>query len=290
MKKLTLLFILLFLISCEKDDGDSYAKDLIGNWTGYKQNNSYYITSITTQTVTNPYIAGTGLITLDGAEEATLQYIYMYSSHGLTQIAVAQKVFGITSEGNNYILNIYDYGDFGSFSQLFKTSANASDTYEGELEFSVESQTISVTGGALYHESVDDSVMIVGTLSLVQSDVVSGTAVELGNLDWIFENYEFSMNINDDKTFEQIIITITGDTEETSGTWNADNDVITLHYPNYSKTFSYSVSATNLDMTYNNDLCVLTPDECLPQYEFMYGMEAGSLEQVVQIKTTYFSK
>jgi hypothetical protein len=290
MKKLTLLFILLFLISCAKDDGDSYAKDLIGNWTGYKQNNSYYITSITTQTVTNPYIAGTGLITLDGAEEATLQYIYMYSSHGLTQITVAQKVFGITSEGNNYILNIYDYGDFGSFSQLFKTSANASDTYEGELEFSVEGQTVSLTGGALYHDSVDDSVMVVGTLSLVQSEVISGTALQLGNLDWMFENYEFSMNINDDKTFEQIIITITGDTEETSGTWNADNDVITLHYPNYSKTFSYSVSATNLDMTYNNDLCVLTPDECLPQYEFMYGMEAGSLEQVVQIKTTYFSK
>ena len=290
MKKLTLLFILLFLISCAKDDGDSYAKDLIGNWTGYKQNNSYYITSITTQTVTNPYIAGTGLITLDGAEEATLQYIYMYSSHGLTQITVAQKVFGITSEGNNYILNIYDYGDFGSFSQLFKTSANASDTYEGELEFSVEGQTVSLTGGALYHDSVDDSVMVVGTLSLVQSEVISGTALQLGNLDWMFENYEFSMNINDDKTFEQIIITITGDTEETSGTWNADNDVITLHYPNYSKTFSYSVSATNLDITYNNDLCVLTPDECLPQYEFMYGMEAGSLEQVVQIKTTYFSK
>ncbi len=290
MKKLTLLFILLFLISCAKDDGDSYAKDLIGNWTGYKQNNSYYITSITTQTVTNPYIAGTGLITLDGAEEATLQYIYMYSSHGLTQITVAQKVFGITSEGNNYILNIYDYGDFGSFSQLFKTSANASDTYEGELEFSVEGQTVSLTGGALYHDSVDDSVMVVGTLSLVQSEVISGTALQLGNLDWMFENYEFSMNINDDKTFEQIIITITGDTEETSGTWNADNDEITLHYPNYSKTFSYSVSATNLDMTYNNDLCVLTPDECLPQYEFMYGMEAGSLEQVVQIKTTYFSK
>ena len=290
MKKLTLLFILLFLISCEKDDGDSYAKDLIGNWTGYKQNNSYYITSITTQTVTNPYIAGTGLITLDGAEEATLQYIYMYSSHGLTQITVAQKVFGITSEGNNYILNIYDYGDFGSFSQLFKTSANASDTYEGELEFSVEGQTVSLTGGALYHDSVDDSVMVVGTLSLVQSEVISGTALQLGNLDWMFENYEFSMNINDDKTFEQIIITITGDTEETSGTWNADNDEITLHYPNYSKTFSYSVSATNLEMTYNNDLCVLTPDECLPQYEFMYGMEAGSLEQVVQIKTTYFSK
>ncbi len=290
MKKLTLLFILLFLISCEKDDGDSYAKDLIGNWTGYKQNNSYFITSITTQTVTNPYITGTGSITLDGAEEATLQYIYMYSSHGLTQITVAQKVFGITSEGNNYILNIYDYGDFGSFSQLFKTSANASDTYEGELEFSVEGQTVSLTGGALYHDSVDDSVMVVGTLSLVQSEVISGTALQLGNLDWMFENYEFSMNINDDKTFEQIIITITGDTEETSGTWNADNDVITLHYPNYSKTFSYSVSATNLDMTYNNDLCVLTPDECLPQYEFMYGMEAGSLEQVVQIKTTYFSK
>ena len=290
MKKLTLLFILLFLISCEKDDGDSYAKDLIGNWTGYKQNNSYFITSITTQTVTNPYIAGTGLITLDGAEEATLQYIYMYSSHGLTQITVAQKVFGITSEGNNYILNIYDYGDFGSFSQLFKTSANASDTYEGELEFSVEGQTVSLTGGALYHDSVDDSVMVVGTLSLVQSEVISGTALQLGNLDWMFENYEFSMNINDDKTFEQIIITITGDTEETSGTWNADNDEITLHYPNYSKTFSYSVSATNLEMTYNNDLCVLTPDECLPQYEFMYGMEAGSLEQVVQIKTTYFSK
>ena len=290
MKKLTLLFILLFLISCEKDDGDSYAKDLIGNWTGYKQNNSYYITSITTQTVTNPYIAGTGLITLDGAEEATLQYIYMYSSHGLTQIAVAQKVFGITSEGNNYILNIYDYGDFGSFSQLFKTSANASDTYEGELEFSVEGQTVSLTGGALYHDSVDDSVMVVGTLSLVQSEVISGTALQLGNLDWMFENYEFSMNINDDKTFEQIIITITGDTEETSGTWNADSDEITLHYPNYSNTFSYSVSATSLEMTYNNDLCVLTPDECLPQYEFMYGMEAGSLEQVVQIKTTYFSK
>ena len=290
MKKLTLLFILLFLISCEKDDGDSYAKDLIGNWTGYKQNNSYFITSITTQTVTNPYITGTGSITLDGAEEATLQYIYMYSSHGLTQIAVAQKVFGITSEGNNYILNIYDYGDFGSFSQLFKTSANASDTYEGELEFSVEGQTVSLTGGALYHDSVDDSVMVVGTLSLVQSEVISGTALQLGNLDWMFENYEFSMNINDDKTFEQIIITITGDTEETSGTWNADNDVITLHYPNYSKTFSYSVSATNLDMTYNNDLCVLTPDECLPQYELMYDMEKGSLDQVVQVKTTYFSK
>ena len=290
MKKLTLLFILLFLISCEKDDGDSYAKDLIGNWTGYKQNNSYFITSITTQTVTNPYIAGTGLITLDGAEEATLQYIYMYSSHGLTQITVAQKVFGITSEGNNYILNIYDYGDFGSFSQLFKTSANASDTYEGELEFSVEGQTVSLTGGALYHDSVDDSVMVVGTLSLVQSEVISGTALQLGNLDWMFENYEFSMNINDDKTFEQIIITITGDTEETSGTWNADNDEITLHYPNYSKTFSYSVSATNLEMTYNNDLCVLTPDECLPQYELMYDMENGSLDQVVQVKTTYFSK
>jgi len=290
MKKLTLLFILLFLISCAKDDGDSYAKDLIGNWTGYKQNNSYYITSITTQTVTNPYIAGTGLITLDGAEEATLQYIYMYSSHGLTQITVAQKVFGITSEGNNYILNIYDYGDFGSFSQLFKTSANASDTYEGELEFSVEGQTVSLTGGALYHDSVDDSVMVVGTLSLVQSEVISGTALQLGNLDWMFENYEFSMNINDDKTFEQIIITITGDTEETSGTWNADNDEITLHYPNYSKTFSYSVSATNLEMTYNNDLCVLTPDECLPQYELMYDMENGSLDQVVQVKTTYFSK
>lgn len=290
MKKIILLFAMLFLASCEKEKGDTYSKDLIGEWNGFKQTNSYSIVTNTTLTVTNPYVEGNGSITIAGAEEATLIYIYMYSTNGIIQVSASKNVFGITSEDENFELNVYDYGDFGNFSQLFKTSPGNSDLYEGELEFDIHNSTITINSGALHHETVTDSVTITGSLAVSQAEVSAGSETELGTMEWVFTDYEIGLNINDDKTFVQTITDLDGDTEELTGEWEGDSDEITLHFSGHSLTYSYSVSSTGLELVYTDDICLLTPDECLPQYELMYGMESGSLDKVVLLETIHFSK
>ncbi|MCH7612025.1 MAG: hypothetical protein IIB95_09710 [Candidatus Marinimicrobia bacterium] len=290
MKKIILLFTILFIVTCEKEDGDSYSKDLIGNWEGVMRNYSYHIISTVSQTVNNPYKSGTGSIVLQGAEEAILQYMYLYSVNGVLQISIAQFPFGLTVEETHYVLYIYDYGDFGTPSQLTKYYSDVGELYEGELDFTINGYEITVTSGALYHTFLNDSVSITGTLAPAQSNVTAGTDVELGSLDWTFDTYEVNFNIKDDNSFDQTIVTIDTETLERSGTWEATSDEITFHYPTSSDKYSYNISGSNLELTQNKDLCISNPDECLPQYELMYGMEGGSLENVVMKETTFFNK
>ena len=290
MKKIILLLVIILFISCEKDEGESYSKDLIGNWDGFKTNYVYTIISSISQTVNNPYEAGTGSLILSSAEEATLQYMYLYSINGVQQISISDKPFDITTEETHYRLKIYDYGDFGTYSQLTKYISDAGENYEGELEFSLIGSELTVTSGALYHISLNDSITVIGTLSPAQTSVNAGSETELGNVDWTFDTFEWNFNIKDDNSFTQTIITIDSGTIERSGTWEATSDEITFHYSNSSDTYAYSVSGSGLVLEFNKDLCVSNPDECLPLYELEYGMESGSLEQVAQIKTTHFSK
>jgi hypothetical protein len=290
MKKIILLLVILLFISCEKDEGESYSKDLIGNWDGFKTNYVYTIISSISQTVNNPYEAGTGSLILSSAEEATLQYMYLYSINGVLQISISDKPIGVITEEIHYRLKIYDYGDFGTYSQLTKYISDAGENYEGELEFSLIGSELTVTSGALYHTSLNDSITVIGTLSPAQTSVNAGSETELGNVDWTFDTFEWNFNIKDGNSFTQTIITIDSGTIERSGTWEATSDEITFHYSNSSDTYAYSVSGSGLVLEFNKDLCVSNPDECLPLYELMYGMENGSLEQVVLIKTTYFNK
>jgi len=290
MKKIILLLVIILFISCEKDEGESYSKDLIGNWDGFKTNYVYTIISSISQTVNNPYEAGTGSLILSSAEEATLQYMYLYSINGVLQISISDKPIGVITEEIHYRLKIYDYGDFGTYSQLTKYISDAGENYEGELEFSLIGSELTVTSGALYHTSLNDSITVIGTLSPAQTSVNAGSETELGNVDWTFDTFEWNFNIKDDNSFTQTIITIDSGTIERSGTWEATSDEITFHYSNSSDTYAYSVSGSGLVLEFNKDLCVSNPDECLPLYELEYGMESGSLEQVAQIKTTHFSK
>ena len=290
MKKIILLLVIILFISCEKDEGQSYSKDLIGNWDGFKTNYVYTIISSISQTVNNPYEAGTGSLILSSAEEATLQYMYLYSINGVQQISISDKPIGVITEEIHYRLKIYDYGDFGTYSQLTKYISDAGENYEGELEFSLIGSELTVTSGALYHTSLNDSITVIGTLSPAQTSVNAGSETELGNVDWTFDTFEWNFNIKVDNSFTQTIITIDSGTIERSGTWEATSDEITFHYSNSSDTYAYSVSGSGLVLEFNKDLCVSNPDECLPLYELEYGMESGSLEQVAQIKTTHFSK
>lgn len=290
MKKIIIFLVMLFLISCEKDEGETFSKDLIGNWVGFKTNYAYKIISNISQPVNNPYEAGTGALVLSSAEEATLQYMYLYSTNGIQQISISDKPFDVPTENTHYKLTIYDYGDFGTYTQLTKFISDAGENYEGELDFSVNGSELTVTSGALYHTSLNDSVTITGTVAPAQTSVTAGSGMELGNVDWTFDTFEWNYNIKDDNTFEQTIVTIDTETLESSGTWEAIGDEITFHYSNSSDTYSYSISGSGLVLEFKKDLCESNPGECLPQYELMYGMEIGSLEQVVQIKTTYFSK
>ena len=290
MKKIILLLVIILFISCEKDEGESYSKDLIGNWDGFKTNYVYTIISSISQTVNNPYEAGTGSLILSSAEEATLQYMYLYSINGVLQISISDKPIGVITEEIHYRLKIYDYGDFGTYSQLTKYISDAGENYEGELEFSLIGSELTVTSGALYHTSLNDSITVIGTLSPAQTSVNAGSETELGNVDWTFDTFEWNFNIKDDNSFTQTIITIDSGTIERSGTWEATSDEITFHYSNSSDTYAYSVSGSGLVLEFNKDLCVSNPDECLPLFELEYGMESGSLEQVAQIKTTHFSK
>ena len=290
MKKIILLLVIILFISCEKDEGESYSKDLIGNWDGFKTNYIYSIVSNVSQTVNNPYEAGTGSLVLASAEEATLQYMYLYSINGVLQISISDKPIGVITEEIHYRLKIYDYGDFGTYSQLTKYISDAGENYEGELEFSLIGSELTVTSGALYHTSLNDSITVIGTLSPAQTSVNAGSDTELGNVDWTFDTFEWNFNIKDGNSFTQTIITIDSGTIERSGTWEATSDEITFHYSNSSDTYAYSVSGSGLVLEFNKDLCVSNTDECLPLYELEYGMESGSLEQVAQIKTTHFSK
>jgi len=238
MKKIILLLVIILFISCEKDEGESYSKDLIGNWDGFKTNYVYTIISSISQTVNNPYEAGTGSLILSSAEEATLQYMYLYSINGVLQISISDKPIGVITEEIHYRLKIYDYGDFGTYSQLTKYISDAGENYEGELEFSLIGSELTVTSGALYHTSLNDSITVIGTLSPAQTSVNAGSDTELGNVDWTFDTFEWNFNIKDDNSFIQIIITIDSGTIERSGTWEATSDEITFHYSNSSDIYA----------------------------------------------------
>ena len=262
---------------------------MIGNWSGFKTNYTYNITSNISQTVNNPYVAGSGSIALQGAETATLQYMYLYSTNGVQQVSMSDKPFDVTTEETHFWLEIYDYGEFGTYSQLIKYISDAGENYEGELDFSVNGSEITVTSGALYHSSINDSVTVTGTLVPAQASVTAGNDAELGNVDWVFDTFEWDFNIKDDNSFDRTIVTIDTETLDSSGTWSATGDEITFHYTNSSDTYAYSINGSSLELTYINDLCILNPDECL-LYELKYGMENGSLEQVVLLETIHFSK
>jgi len=295
MKKRIILLTIFLFAGCEKMGKTSYSKYLMGQWDGVKKNYTYSVLSNQSQTAINPYESGTGMIEISGAESASLTYMYIYSTNGVLQISMAKNAFDVPSEETNYLLNIYDYGDFGSFSQLTVTARDYSATYEGELTFTVHSiingdGEITIQPGALYHNTTNDSVMVSGTLAPVQVAIEAGTDYELGNMDWNFTDFDIEILIDNDKTFKQNVTTINGEVFSDSGTWDANDKEITLYFENRTRIFQYSVTNSNLELKYVNDLCVLTPDECLPQYELMYGMESGSLEQVILLETTHFSK
>ncbi len=290
MKKTFIFLTILFITSCEKDEGVSYSRDLIGNWEGFKTNYSYNITSNISQTVNNPYGVGTGSLVLASAEESTMQYMYLYSTNGIQQISISDKPFGVATEETHYVLKVFDYGDFGTYSQLTKYFSDAAEHYEGELVFSVNASEITVTSGALYHTSINDSVTVTGTLAPAQAIVTAGNDKELGNVNWVFDSFKWNFNIKDDNTFNQTIVTIDTEILEYSGTWSATSDEITFHYTNSSDIYTYRVSSSSLELIYVNDLCMVNPDECLPLNELQYSMESGSLENVILEERTFFNK
>lgn len=282
-------------MGCEKDEKNTYSKNIIGHWDGFKRNYSYSIQSNQSQLMVNPYERGIGVVEVSGAETASLTYMYIYSANGVLQISMAKNVFDIPSEESNYILNIYDYGYFGSFSQLTVTSSDYSTLYEGELEYTVNSiingnGEVTIQSGALYHSSTNDSVMITGTLAPIQVAVNAGTVYEIGNVDWDFTNYLTNLFIDGNKTFKKTIRTLDGEVLIDSGTWDATEKELTFYYANRTQQFTFNVTNSNLDLIYINDLCIQAPDDCLPQYEWMYGMVGGSLENVVLKETTFFNK
>ena len=310
MKRLLIILPLLFWISCDEDAEDNLTAELVGTW--YLTGGELYMemTTNSDQTMIDRFRPGIGSIEVEGAVNTSLTYMFLDEDYGEVSIMVANQSLDGPGIPPLYYLIVSSYG--GELSAIFYALESEDDyiyyfTESLDLSYDLDSYTVTIGSTEFFGTDmygVVDSVILSGTIQANTIAIPANTPTQVDQ-SYYFDNMpEMTITLEADGS---IVRTETFDyyeepeTETYEGTWSVSGDqlIILEEYEGNGETevdtteFTFSLSGNTLSLMMEEDWC--EPDEeypmdqCLEEGAMEFGLDPGSLTDLVMVQIMNFS-
>jgi hypothetical protein len=313
MKRLLIILPLLFWIACDEDAEDDLSAELVGTW--YLMGGEAYMemTTNSDQTMIVQYEPGIGSIEVEGAVNTSLTYLFLNVDYGNVDIMVANQSFGGSDIFPLYYIIISSYG--GDLSTFFYAVESEDDqtfyfTDSLDLSYDLDSYTVTIGsteffGGDMY--GVVDSSLSVTLSGTIQANTIAIPANTPTQVDQSYQfDYmpEMTLTLEADGSFVITEIYEYDDEPETEtfeGTWSVNGDqlIILEEHEGNGETevdtteFTFSLSGNTLTLMMEEDWCEpdedYPMDECLEEGAMAFGLDLGSLTDLVMVQIMNFS-
>lgn len=299
--------------SCEKDaeaGDEKHPEELVGTW--YYTDGNYYteITTNSNQTMVDRFSEGIGSIDVSGEVTETLTYMMVVEYNGDVSIYITnQSMYTMEPDFPIYMVFMYSYG--GTLSASFIAQESEEDyTYytTDNVDYSYDASIYTLTIDSTYFFEMPDSSTVVTIAGTLQSQTInipanSPTQVDVGvdPFDYISE---FTVSLEADGSWlRTMVMEFEGETETETGvgTWEVDDDQLII-IEEYEENGETEIDTVELDFTLSgNTLTLIMKDwcedeedypveECLEEAEWEFGLESGSLTDIVYVSIMNFSK
>ena len=311
MKKLLFILPLLLWVACEEDAEDTLPTELVGTW--YLTDGELYMemTTNSDQTMIDQFGPGIGSIEVDGTVNTSMTYMIADEDYGWVSIMVTNQ--SIYEPGNFpfYYLMVSSYD--GDLSVIFSVAESFDyETYyfTDSLDFSYDLDSYTFTIGSTEFFGTDMYGVVDSSLSVTLSGTIQANtiAIPANTPTQVDQNNNFMPEMT--ITLEadgSIVRTETYDyyeepeTETYEGTWSVSGDqlIILEEYEGNGETevdtaeFTFSLSGNTLALIIEEDLCEphedYPMDECLEEVSMAFGLDPGSLTDLVMVQIINFS-
>ena len=312
MKKLLFILPLLLWVACEEDAEDTLPTELVGTW--YLTDGELYMemTTNSDQTMIDQFGPGIGSIEVDGTVNTSLTYMILDEDYGAVSIMVAnQSPFG-PSIYPIYYLMVSSYGE--QLSAIFYAVESEDDyifyfTESLDLSYDLDSYTVTMGsteffGTDMYGDSL--SVTLSGTIQANSIAIPANTPTQVDFPDSFIDDdaSEIIMTLEEDGSCVLTEVYEYDDETETEtdvGTWSVNDDqlILLIEYEGYGETevdtleATVSVSGNTLSLIIEENYCSEAEedelDECLEEGEMEFGLDPGSLTNLVMVQIMNFS-
>ena len=311
MKRLLIILPLLFWIACDEDAEDTLPTELVGTW--YLSNSGVYMemTTNSDQTMIDQIGPGIGSIAVDGAVNTSMTYMISDEDYGWVSIMVANQSIYEPRNFPFYYLMVSSYdGDLSA--NFYAAESFDYETYyfTDSLDFSYDLDSYTFTIGSTEFFGTDMYGVVDSSLSVTLSGTIQANtiAIPANTPTQVDQNNNFMPEMT--ITLEadgSIVRTETYDyyeepeTETYEGTWSVSGDqlIILEEYEGNGETevdtaeFTFSLSGNTLSLIIEEDLCEphedYPMDECLEEVSMAFGLDPGSLTDLVMVQIINFS-
>jgi len=313
MKRLLILLPLLFWIACDEDAEDTLPTELVGTW--YLMGGEAYMemTTNSDQTMIDRFGPGIGSIEVEGAVNTSLTYMILDEDYGAVSIMVAnQSPFG-PSIYPIYYLMVSSYGE--QLSAIFYAVESEDDyifyfTESLDLSYDLDSYTVTIGSteffGTDMYGVLDSSLSVTlsGTIQANTIAIPANTTTQVDQSYYLDYMPEMTLTLEADNSFV-IVITQTFDyydeteTETDVGTWSVNGDQLILEDEDDeddgepATELLFSLSGNTLSLIFEENYCSEAEedelDECLEEGEMEFGLDPGSLTNLVMVQIMNFS-
>ena len=311
MKKLLFILPLLLWVACEEDAEDTLPTELVGTW--YLTDGELYMemTTNSDQTMIDQFGPGIGSIAVEGAVNTSMTYMISDEDYGWVSIMVANQSIYEPRNFPFYYLMVSSYdGDLSANFAVAESFDYETYYFTDSLDFSYDLDSYTVTIGSTEFFGTDMYGVVDSSLSVTLSGTIQANtiAIPANTPTQVDQNNNFMPEMT--ITLEadgSIVRTETYDyyeepeTETYEGTWSVSGDqlIILEEYEGNGETevdtaeFTFSLSGNTLALIIEEDLCEpdenYPMDECLEEVSMAFGLDPGSLTDLVMVQIINFS-
>ena len=312
MKKLLFILPLLLWVACEEDAEDTLPTELVGTW--YLSNSEAYMemTTNSDQTMIDQIGAGIGSIAVDGAFDTSMTYMILEQFDGSVSIILANQSIYEPRNFPFYYLMVDSYGGVLSANFYAAESWDYGTYYfTDSLDLSYDLDSYTVTMGSTEFFGTDMygvslSVTLSGTIQANSIAIPANTPTQVDFTDSFIDDDAsgFIMTLEEDGSCVLTEVYEYDDETETEtdvGTWSVNDDqlILLIEYEGYGETevdtleATVSVSGNMLSLIIEENYCSEAEedelDECLEEGSMEFGLDPGSLTNLVIVQIMNFS-
>ena len=315
MKKLLFILPLLLWVACEEDAEDTLPTELVGTW--YLSNSGVYMemTTNSDQTMIDQVGPGIGSIAVDGVVNTSMTYMISDEDYGWVSIMVANQSIYEPRNFPFYYLMVSSYdGDASANFAAAESFDYETYYFTDSLDFSYDLDSYTFTIGSTEFYGTDMYGVVDSSLSVTLSGTIQANSIAIP------ANTPTQVDLSDsfiDDDASGFIMTLEEDgscvltegyeyddeteTETDVGTWSVNDDqlILLIEYEGYGETevdtleATVSVSGNMLSLTIEENYCSEAEedelDECLEEGAMEFGLDPGSLTNLVMVQIMNFS-
>ena len=313
MKRLLIILPLLFWIACDEDAEDTLPTELVGTW--YLMGGEAYMemTTNSDQTMIDRFGPGIGSIEVEGAVNTSLTYMFLQSYDNDYTIIIENQFLDGPENFPIYYLMVSSYG--GDLSTYFYAVESEDDyifffTDSLDLSYDLDSYTVTIGSteffGTDMYGVVDSSLSVIlsGTIQANTIAIPANTPTQVDQSHYFDYMPEMTITLEADGSIvrtEAFDYYEEPETETYEGTWSVSGDqlIILEEHEGNGETevdtteFTFSLSGNTLSLMMEEDWC--EPDEeypmdqCLEEGSMAFGLDPGSLTDLVMVQIMNFS-